>query len=168
MAAAAPRLERFKQAQEDAHAGYAVALKEIQAGAKRSHWIWYIFPQLAGLGASHASAIYGIDGVPEASAYLRDPDLSGRLLTITTAVRDQLKGGVRLPALMGSHIDALKLVSSLTLFEHAARTLQAAEGGGIHGTLAAIAHEVLDIAEAEGYARCRYTLDVLRGDRGTR
>ena len=66
-------LERFKREQEY---DYDLALSEIRAGRKRSHWIWYIFPQLKGLGRSGMATFYGIDGMGEATAYLADDYLS--------------------------------------------------------------------------------------------
>ncbi|MGE5835869.1 MAG: DUF1810 family protein, partial [Acidobacteriota bacterium] len=82
-------LERFKSAQAAAHSGFDTALAEIRAGGKRGHWIWYIFPQLAGLGGSPMSAHFAIAGEAEAMEYLRDRDLRARLLTITTAVAER-------------------------------------------------------------------------------
>ena len=76
-------LNRFLEAQEDS---YAQALSEIQAGRKESHWIWYIFPQLAGLGYSHNAIYYGISGLEEAQAYLGHPVLGPRLIEITRAL----------------------------------------------------------------------------------
>ncbi len=75
------KLDRFRQAQDATHAGYAVALRELQAGEKTSHWIWYVFPQLAGLGRSSTAVYYGLAGVEEAAAYLRDRVLGERLVT---------------------------------------------------------------------------------------
>src|SRR5205085_4519756 len=102
-------LERFTRAQDGA-GGITQAIAELDAGAKRSHWIWYIFPQLAGLGSSPMAEMYGLRGADEAAAYLRHPVLRERLLSAMNAVRRQ---SVPLRTLMGSHIDALKLVSSM-------------------------------------------------------
>ncbi len=79
-------LDRFKRAQEQPVDGFDTALSELQAGRKRSHWIWYIFPQLAGLGHSSMAVRYGLLGTAEAAAYLRDPVLRERLLAVTNAV----------------------------------------------------------------------------------
>jgi uncharacterized protein (DUF1810 family) len=155
-------LQRFKDAQDQKGSGFQSALMEIEAGAKRGHWIWYVFPQLSGLGSSSMSETYAIADVAEAMAYARDPVLCDRLLTITTAIGAQLGKGVPVAVLMGSRIDALKLVSSLTLFEHVAKMLHEAAAEERHRTLAAAAEEVLDLAEAEGYPRCTYTLETLR------
>jgi uncharacterized protein (DUF1810 family) len=98
-------------------------LAEIRRGRKTSHWIWYIFPQLEGLGRSSIARAYAIRDLAEACNYLRDPLLRARYEEITSAVSDQLTRGVSLEDLMGSRTDALKLVSSLTLFRAAARAL---------------------------------------------
>ena len=153
------RLDRFLDAQKAPHGGYADALAEIRSGRKRSHWIWYIFPQLAGLGRSPFAQAYAIDGRAEADAYLRHPVLRARLLEITQAVDDQLQGGVPLVSLMGSEIDALKLVSSLTLFR---RVAASATGDA---DVASATSAVLARAEAQGYPPCAFTLAALGGSR---
>src|SRR5262245_10719770 len=108
-----PDLERFRTAQASS-AGFALALAEIRAGGKRTHWIWYVFPQLEGLGRSAAARRYAIRGEDEAAEYLRDPVLRARFLTISQAVAEQLRAqGTPLRQLMGADVDALKLVSSL-------------------------------------------------------
>ena len=155
-------LQRFKDAQQRRGSGFEAALSEIQSGGKRGHWIWYVFPQLAGLGHSAASREYGIDGVAEAEAYLRDPLLRGRLLTIAIAVEEQLRHRISLESLMNSSIDVMKLVSSLTLFAHVARRLQAKEGLSDYASLARVADTILTKADAQGYLPCRFTLDHLR------
>lgn len=104
-------LSRFHKAQRG---DYATALAEIRAGRKRSHWIWYIFPQIQGLGFSSTSQYYAIENLDEARAYLADPVLRERLLEISGAL-------LALPdsdpsAVMG-YPDDLKLKSSMTLFE---------------------------------------------------
>src|SRR5262245_2775743 len=68
-------LERFIKAQNNTFAGFADALREIQTDCKCGHWIWYVFPQLSGLGSSWSAQFYGIDGVDEARAYLTQPIL---------------------------------------------------------------------------------------------
>jgi uncharacterized protein (DUF1810 family) len=159
-------LERFRQAQGEASSGFETALAEIRSGRKRSHWIWYIFPQLAGLGSSALSETYAIEAPEEAAEYLKDPLLSERLLTITTAVADRLSNGVPLAVLMGSRIDATKLMSSLTLFGHVASELQKHQPRETYEALAGAAEAVLKAGESEGYERCRFTLERLgaRGD----
>ncbi len=107
-------LTRFIQAQKR---DYDTALAEIRAGKKASHWMWYIFPQLKGLGRSSTSEYYGLSGIKEAQAYLSDPILKARLIEITDAViahkdksAEEIFGG----------IDAKKLRSCMTLFSIAA------------------------------------------------
>ena len=150
-------LDRFRQAQDAPHAGYAAALRELRAGEKTGHWIWYVFPQLAGLGQSSTAVYYGLASVEEAAAYLRDPVLGARLVEAAAAARAHLAGAagrpIRLLALMGSEIDARKLVSSMTLFGHVAKT-----DSQPHGTaMATHADAILAAAAAQGYDRCAYT-----------
>ena len=102
-------LERFKSAQEEA---YDRALAEIRAGRKQSHWMWYIFPQIQGLGRSTLAQYYAIQDRAEALAYWRDPLLSARLREIS---RELLKLEGTAEEIMGFP-DNLKLRSSMTLF----------------------------------------------------
>jgi uncharacterized protein (DUF1810 family) len=153
-------LDRYRLAQDRPGAGYAEALAEIRAGRKRGHWIWYVFPQLYGLGTSSLSRAYGIRGVEEADAYLRDPVLRSRLIEITSAVAEQVDCGVPLETVMGSSVDVLKLVSSLTLFGAVARRLADAESDV--AAFADTADRLLARAEREGYPPCERTLEVLR------
>jgi uncharacterized protein (DUF1810 family) len=152
-------LDRFHRAQDQPHAGYADALREMQAGAKRSHWIWYILPQLSGLGMSDMARRYGLRGASEAEAYLRDPVLRGRLLAVAAAVATHVVPPASTPLshLMGSEVDARKLVSSLTLFEHVARRLAEDHGGHDFDALADVATRVLDALAGQGYDRCAFT-----------
>lgn len=152
------QLERFKRAQDEPHAGFATALAELRAGRKTGHWIWYVFPQLSGLGKSDVSQIYGIADVKEATEYLRDPVLRGRLISAATTVVEHQRAGVPLPSLMGAPTDVLKLVSSLTLFGSLARRLYATEANEEYRRLSEVAAELLSAAESEGYPPCRYTL----------
>jgi len=103
-------LDRFVLAQRDT---YATALREIRSGKKRSHWMWYIFPQLRGLGMSINAYTYGINGASEAVAYLKHPLLSARLIEITEALLS-LDGSD--PVSVFGYTDAMKLRSSMTLF----------------------------------------------------
>ena len=104
-------LERFVKAQEH---DYSVALEEIRAGRKRSHWIWYIFPQLEGLGRSHMAEFYGIKDIDEARAYLAHPVLGARLQEISEALM-QLESSDP-SEVMGGYPDDMKLQSCMTLF----------------------------------------------------
>ena len=106
-------IARFKEAQER-FGEYETAMEEIRQGQKRSHWIWYIFPQLRGLGRSHNSEYYGIASLKEAKEYLGDPVLKKRLLEISEALLEHK--GQDIHRIMGG-IDAKKLCSSMTLFE---------------------------------------------------
>ena len=103
-------LQKFKDAQKK---DYETALMEVRCGRKRSHWIWYIFPQLRGLGYSPNAYTYGINGLEEAKAYLEHPVLSARLIEITEALLSHNVESIE--DIMGD-IDALKLRSSMTLF----------------------------------------------------
>ncbi len=103
-------LNRFLEAQENS---YAQALSEIQAGRKESHWIWYIFPQLAGLGHSHNAVYYGIRGVEEAQAYLDHPLLGARLIEISNALL--IHKNKPIEQILGP-VDAFKLKSCMELF----------------------------------------------------
>jgi len=150
-------LERFHLAQEDEVSGFGAALNELQTTGKRGHWIWWILPQLRGLGFSSTSEEYGIRDAEEAVEYLRDPVLRSRLTVITQAIAQRLDGRIPLESVMGSAIDVRKLVSSLTLFEHVARDLSAGEPLAELATLANTAAHVLAHAEARGISRCEVT-----------
>lgn len=104
-------LNRFIEAQDRS---YARALDEIRAGDKQSHWMWYIFPQLAGLGMSPRARQYSISGLEEARAYLAHPVLGPRLAECCNALY-QLDRVRTAEQIFGS-LDAMKLRSSLTLF----------------------------------------------------
>ena len=105
-------LKRFIDAQNDGNA-YKNALKEIGNGQKEGHWIWYIFPQLRGLGRSDTAMFYGIIGKGEAKAYLADKVLGGRLREASNAIA-QIRGK-SIEEILGP-VDAMKLRSSMTLF----------------------------------------------------
>lgn len=105
-----PNIQRFLDAQR---ADYPAALAEITAGRKHSHWMWYIFPQVQGMGYSEMAHRYGITGAAEAAAYLAHPVLGQRLLEISRALL--ALPGSNATAVMGSP-DDLKLRSSMTLF----------------------------------------------------
>lgn len=116
-----PGLPRFHSAQNSGHpTNYDRALAELRSGRKRSHWIWFVLPQLAGLGRSANALRYGIADMAEARSYLTDPVLRRRLEAVIGVIDEQLrKPGQSLEHLMGSGLDAAKTVSSLTLFEAA-------------------------------------------------
>jgi uncharacterized protein (DUF1810 family) len=152
---------RFQRAQDAEQDGFAAASQELQTTGKRGHWIWYVFPQLVGLGMSSQSKYYGIQGRAEAIEYLSDPVLGPRLLAITRIVAERLQSGTLLNQLMGSDIDALKLVSSLTLFESASQTMVSADPTPTCTQFIDLARRILDITLAQGYARCTRTLSRL-------
>jgi uncharacterized protein (DUF1810 family) len=108
------RLERFIEAQTPV---YAQALGELRAGQKQSHWMWFIFPQIRGLGQSPTSRAYAIQSLDEARAYLAHPVLGSRLRECCQALMNLRSSSA--PDIFGS-IDAMKLRSCLTLFAEAA------------------------------------------------
>lgn len=109
-------LQRFVEAQE---ATYAQALSELRAGRKRSHWIWYVLPQIEGLGTSAMSRRYAIGSLAEAQAYLDHPILGPRLRECVAAVNSH--EGVSAVEIFGS-VDAAKFRSCCTLFGEVAGT----------------------------------------------
>ena len=107
-------LDRFLDAQRG---DYAAALAEVRRGRKTSHWIWYIFPQIAGLGQSSTARYYSIRDLEEAREYYAHPVLGQRLREISGALLD-LRGSD--PVAVFGGIDSMKLKSSMTLFAVAA------------------------------------------------
>lgn len=105
------KLKRFIDAQEGI---YPIALRELQEGRKRSHWMWYIFPQLKGLGHSYNSQFYGISGIEEAATYLEHPILGQRLREVSNAILNLATCDV---VEVFGDIDSRKLKSSMTLFD---------------------------------------------------
>jgi uncharacterized protein (DUF1810 family) len=111
-----PDLVRFVEAQ-DSGGTYATALAELRRGRKTSHWMWFVFPQIAGLGQSPTAVYYGVRGLDEARAYVQHQTLGARLVEcadVLTALDE------RDPVQVFGGIDAVKLRSSMTLFAHAA------------------------------------------------
>ena len=109
-------LLRFVHAQDnggiyDGTGTYAQALQEVKAGHKRGHWIWYVFPQMKGLGKSEISEFYGINGREEAKAYIEHPVLRERLVEICEAV---LNSETSVYDIFGS--DAIKVRACILLF----------------------------------------------------
>jgi uncharacterized protein (DUF1810 family) len=107
-------LQRFVDAQQD---HYDQVLKELRSGRKRTHWMWFIFPQLQGLGHSAMAQRYAISGRDEAAAYLQHPILGPRLRTCTEAMLEHRGDSAR--QILGSP-DDLKFHSCMTLFAHTA------------------------------------------------
>ena len=108
-------LARFTEAQ-DAGGTYDRALAELRAGRKTSHWMWFVFPQIAGLGRSPAAQRYAIVSPAEARAYVEHPVLGPRLVESAEALLTHPDSSAR--EILGG-IDAVKLRSSMTLFAHA-------------------------------------------------
>jgi len=106
-------LDRFLKAQAN---DYDTALNELKAGRKRNHWIWYVFPQVAGLGHSPTSQFYAIKSLDEAAAYLRHPILGGRLHECLKALQPLEQTSA---SQVFGEVDAMKFRSSLTLFSEA-------------------------------------------------
>lgn len=107
-------LQRFLDAQRTT---YPQALAELRGGAKHSHWIWFVFPQIAGLGRSETARFYAIANMAEAREYLRHPVLGPRLDECTAAML-RWAGERSADSILGE-VDALKFRSSMTLFEAA-------------------------------------------------
>ena len=114
-------LQRFHLAQgQGPGCAYEQALAELRSGRKQGHWIWFVLPQLRGLGRSPTSQRFGIEDLAEAQAYLADPVLRKRLEAVIEAIDQQLQQpGQTLTLLMGGELDAAKTISSLTLFSAA-------------------------------------------------
>lgn len=117
-------LARFLKAQERDH---AQALSELKAGRKQTHWIWYVLPQLRGLGTSRMSEIFGLSGLAEAQAYLAHPLLGPRLVECVEAISAHRSRSAE--EILGS-VDAMKYQSCLTLFGEAGDV----EGGSVFET----------------------------------
>jgi uncharacterized protein (DUF1810 family) len=107
-------LQRFVDAQANT---YEQALAELRAGEKRTHWLWFVFPQVAGLGRSGMAQRFAISGLEEARAYLGHPTLGRRLVEAARALTALDTAD---PERVFGPVDALKLRSSMTLFAHAA------------------------------------------------
>ena len=127
---------------------YAVALQELQAGRKRSHWMWFIFPQLRGLGKSDMAYRYGVAGLEEAKAYLCHPVLGARLRECCAALLAHK--GRRIEDILGE-LDAMKLRSSMTLF-----ALASDDGGLFRAVLEAFFDGQAD----------RRTIDMIENNKG--
>lgn len=108
-------LQRFVDAQNTFET-YEQVLAELSDGKKRSHWIWFIFPQQKGLGRSHNSEYFGLDGAEEAKAFLNHPIL-GKILWECCSLLITHAGKKNIRSIMGSSIDVLKLKTSMELFD---------------------------------------------------
>lgn len=108
-------IERFINAQKNDHNDFEEALLEVKQGYKRSHWMWYIFPQIHGLGKSQTAKYYEINNIDEVRDYLKNEYLYNNLVTIC---EELLKLETNDPIEIFGEIDAMKLKSSMTLFEY--------------------------------------------------
>ena len=156
----------FLTAQSGALSGFVTALAELESGHKSGHWIWYIFPQLAGLGHSGMAQKFAISGDVEARAYLAHPVLGPRLLAAQQVVLQQLSppASRSLIGLLGGKVDAQKLVSSCTLFGFVAQGLLPDGDAALveRARLVATAcRQILAIAERQGLPPCFFTLDAM-------
>ena len=154
-------IDRFLAAQANPHAGFTTALRELRAGEKEGHWIWYVFPQLAGMGRSDVAIRFALEDASEACDYLADPTLRARLSEAVATVRRQVlpPHDIPLHTLMGGGIDAMKLVSSLTLFAHVAKNnVDCSE-------MRAGAEAVLAASAGQGYPQCAFTLGALGAEK---
>jgi uncharacterized protein (DUF1810 family) len=161
-------LDRFIHAQEE-HETYNQAYKELQNGAKSSHWIWYIFPQLKDLGFSSTAKYYGIVNVHEACDYLNNAQLCENYQKIARLVLKQIQNHIPITSLMGGSLDAQKLVSSLTLFRAAAAFLEQQEDKRpIHAELVGCCEQIFAHLKKQGYAPCQRTLQLIELERRNR
>jgi uncharacterized protein (DUF1810 family) len=151
-------LQRFIDAQEG-DGTYDIALAEIRAGRKQSHWIWYILPNLRGLGYSETARFYAIDGQAEAFAYYLHPLLGARLTEVAEAIVTVLSAGQTLEEVFGD-IDAKKTISCMTLFDTIG-TNTAVQGCAHHFPFQAAAQTILASGESQGLPRCVKTLTLL-------
>jgi uncharacterized protein (DUF1810 family) len=134
-------------------------LAEINVGRKRSHWMWFIFPQVAGLGFSSTSAHYAIRDRAEAEAFLADPVLGPGYRRLVDAVWRQVIGSDATIRVLFGRPDDQKLVSSLTLFGGIASSL-----GDDWAPTTTQVTELLDRAEVQGLGRCSTTQQCLDAD----
>jgi uncharacterized protein (DUF1810 family) len=154
-----PNLQRFIDAQKN---NYAQAKSEIKAGRKVGHWIWYIVPQMKALGFSDNAKFYGIEDFDEACEYLRNPILFERYYEMVHIINQQLskKPPLHLIQLMGAKVDAVKLVSSLTLFRGAAAYLELHQGESNHNfkDLKNVCDKIYTTIAKQHFSSCQSTL----------
>ncbi len=155
------KVEHFMQAHANATAGFNAALGELQAGRKVGHWVWYIFPQLEGLGKSSAAQQFALADADEAWAYVAHPALGARLALALEAV-DQHPG--TLHDLMADPLDTKKLVSSLTLFGYVSQFHLCDHDALLAARALAVAvtcRRLLLKAAGEGLPKCLITLEAM-------
>lgn len=147
------QFDKFYQAQAKQ---YDNAKSELSTGSKKTHWIWFIFPQLKVLGYSQTAKYYGIQDIHEACEYLKDTKLYNHYYEILSIAHNQLSQSIPLFKLMGGHPDDYKFISSLTLFHQASQRL-IGEDIKYH-RLNQLCQDVFDIVERQGYGPCQTTL----------
>jgi uncharacterized protein (DUF1810 family) len=152
-------LARFHEAQAGEWGGYATALAEMLAGRKDSHWIWYIFPQIDGLGRSSTARQFALRDLDEACEYLCDPLLCRHYEEMANAVAEHLSRGAPVEELMGGSTDSYKLVSSVTLFRAAAERLAKEGVSPDFSRIAERCEAILERTSTQGYPPCKFTLE---------
>ncbi|KGP63366.1 hypothetical protein EP47_10935 [Legionella norrlandica] len=163
------KFQHFHQAQEDKTEGYQKAFDEIENGGKKSHWIWYIFPQLKSLGRSNSSKLYGIADLNEACDYLKDPVLFNRYYNLLQLTEKKLKT-IPLYHLMGGSPDDLKYISSLTLFRAASKYLSSNEEDTQHNykKLYETCNRIFEQIAYQGYSPCPKTESFIKNELNSR
>ncbi len=153
-------VEDFLRAQ--AHT-FEDAMAELRAGAKRTHWMWFVFPVLAGVSRSTTAVRFALPDVDAAAEYLRHPDLRARLVEAVKTVHDKVcVEAADVVTLMGGTVDAQKLVSCLSLFRSVARAAAAgADDLDDLAGLASHAHEIVEEAVRQGVPLCDVTEQAL-------
>ncbi len=155
------KLEGFVKAHANATAGFNAAIGELQAGRKVGHWVWYIFPQLEGLGKSSVAQRFALADADEAWAYVAHPVLGARLALALETV-DQHRG--TLHDLMADPLDTKKLVSSLTLFGYVCQSHLYGHDALLAARAVAVAvacRRLLLKAAGEGLPKCLITLEAM-------
>lgn len=162
-------LQRFHEAQTTNNS-FETARKEIQDGRKRSHWIWYIFPQLrSSWTISDTAKKYAIADFEEALAFFNDTTLFERYQIMVGLVLQQLNTpGVCVVVLMGGDVDALKLASSLTLFEAVSARLSQSATDDKFVVFKGLCDAIFKVIEPQGFGRCKNTLEKINGSQPVR
>ncbi|WP_454784310.1 DUF1810 family protein [Legionella sp. WA2024007413] len=158
-------IQRFIKAQQGQgrDISFQQAYAELEAGSKKSHWIWYIFPQLKQLGFSPIAQHFGIADLKEACDYLQNELLFRNYYAMAQLVEQQLKKQIPIVFLMQGEIDTLKLVSSITLFREAASFLSR-QGNTPQNfdDLISCCDQILNETSKQGYIACKRTLSFVQ------
>lgn len=144
-----PELQKYLDAQNEAD--WAVISAELFEGRKKGHWMWFVFPQIEGLGHSEMSLRFSIENLGTASRYMAHTELGKRYTEAVSFVQSNIDRGLTIEQIMGDELDAKKLQSSLTLMEQVMRQLGADRRNEIT--------RLLD--EAFQGKRCRQTIEIL-------